>query len=209
MGNITVETAMIRSTNTIPVKIIQDIGSSVVFNFLKDAFGFNALVEPYDIDLSPMALGGMRRGVSPLEIIGAYQIFANGGWFTKPYAYTRVDNAAGEVVLQVNTTPARVIDFETATIINKLLQRTVASPQGTGTCAFMGHMPVAGKTGTSQYDRDQWFIGVTPYFVSGVWLGFDTPQTITWEGSHYPPALIWRNIMEPLHRERNLEPKPF
>ena len=209
MGNITIETAIVRSTNTIPVKIIQDISPLRAFNFLRDNFGFSALAEPYDVSLAPMALGGMRMGVSPLEIVGAYQIFANGGWFTQPYAYTRVENAAGDVVLQVNTTPARVIDFETASIINMLLQRTVTSPVGTGNCAFMGHMPVAGKTGTSQNDRDHWFIGLTPYFISGVWLGFDNPQTITWEESHYPPALLWRNIIEPLHRERGLEPKPF
>ena len=209
MGNITIETAMIRSTNTVPVKLIQDINPSRAFNFLRDTLGFSALVEPYDINLAPMALGGMRRGVSPLELTGAYQIFANGGWFTKPYAYTRLENAAGDVVLQVNTTPTRVIDFETATIMNMLLQRTTASPLGTGTCAFMGHMPVAGKTGTTQRGIDQWFIGITPYFVSGVWLGFDIPQTITWEEPHYPPALLWRNIIEPLHRERGLAPKPF
>ena len=209
MGNITMETALIRSTNTIPVKLVQEIDPLVIFNSLSDTFKFSALVDPDDIDLSPMALGGLSIGVSPLEIIGAYQIFANGGWFTQPYAYTKVENAAGEVVLQINDTPVRVIDFETATIMNQLLQRTVTSPQGTATCAHMGHMPVAGKTGTSLEDNDQWFIGVTPYFVSGVWLGFDIPEPITWEELSYPPSMLWHNIMEPLHRERGLSPKPF
>jgi len=209
IGNITVGTAINRSTNTIPVKIIQEIGPLTAFNFLRDTLGFNALVEPCDIDLSPMALGGLSKGVSPLEITGAYQIFANGGYFTKPYAYTRVENAHGDIILQNDNGSTRVIDFETATIINKLLQDIVKSPYGTGTSAHMGHMPVAGKTGSSQGDRDQWFIGVTPYFVAGVWLGFDTPQSIIWEGFQYPPAVLWFNIMEPLHKDRGFLPKSF
>ena len=161
-----------------------------------------------DVDLFPMALGGLTNGVSPLEMAGAYQIFANGGYFTKPYSYTQVLDATGDLILEKDTTPRRVISEETSTIINKLMQRVTGGPYGTGTTARFQQVqgiPVAGKTGTTDDDRDQWFMGVTPYYVTAVWLGFDTPERITYYS--YPPPIIYRQLMEPLHQ--NLEPKDF
>ncbi|MBP1557264.1 MAG: hypothetical protein J6A76_05070, partial [Oscillospiraceae bacterium] len=154
-----------------------------------------------DIALSPMALGGLTNGVTPLEMAGAYQIFGNGGLFTAPHSYTKVLDSEGNVILENKAIPRRVLTQETAVIMNKLMQRVVSAAPGTGTNAkFPGSdMPIAGKTGTSDNDYNQWFIGVTPYYVGVCYLGYDEMETINYSGYYYPPPIIWRNIMAPIH----------
>lgn len=145
-----------------------------------------------------MALGALSVGVTPLEMAGAYQIFGNGGTFTPTHSYTKVLDSNGEVVLEKDLTPTRVISPETSTVMNRLLQQVTTAPQGTGTTAKFGAMPVAGKTGTSEYDYNQWFIGVTPYYVGACWMGYDTDATIRY--ASYPPPIVWKNVMGPIHQ---------
>ena len=92
--------------------------------------------------------------------------------------------------------------------MNRLLQRVTYGPYGTGTPAAFPNMTVAGKTGTSDDDYNQWFMGITPYYVCGVWMGYDTPETIRYGGGvAYAPPLLWKSIMQPLHE--GLENKQF
>lgn len=208
-GPITITEALQRSTNTIPVKLIQMLNPRTSFDFLRDSLGFKNLVESEskdgrvftDIALSPMALGGLTNGVTPLEMAGAYQIFGNGGLFTAPHSYTKVLDSEGNVILENKAVPRRVLTQETAVVMNKLMQRVVSAAPGTGTNAkFPGSdMPIAGKTGTSDNDYNQWFIGVTPYYVGVCYLGYDEMETINYSGYYYPPPIIWRNIMAPIH----------
>ena len=156
------------------------------FNFLKNKLGISTLVESRtengrvlsDINLAPMALGEMTDGVTPLAMAGAYQIFGNGGIYTEPYSYTRVETADGTVILEHTPISNRVISSESATVLNHLLQGVTTGTYGTGTTAKFSAMPVAGKTGTSDNDNNQWFIGVTPYYVGVCWLGYDIPEQI-------------------------------
>ncbi len=207
LGRVTVDEAIQRSTNTIPVKLVSMLTPEYSYNFLKYKLGMDNLVEETeignqtftDINLSGMALGGLTHGVTVLEMVGAYQIFANGGTYTEPYAYTRVEDSDGNIVLETDTTPVRVISTETATVMNELLQRVTGGPLGTGRAAALPNMTTAGKTGTSSDDHDQWFIGMTPYYVGAVWLGYDVQQTINYAA--YPPPIIWKNIMAPIHAD--------
>ena len=206
LGNITVNIAIQRSTNTIPVKLQQIITPQVSFNFLKNKLGISTLVESRtengrvlsDINLAPMALGEMTDGVTPLAMAGAYQIFGNGGIYTEPYSYTRVETADGTVILEHTPISNRVISSESATVLNHLLQGVTTGTYGTGTTAKFSAMPVAGKTGTSDNDNNQWFIGVTPYYVGVCWLGYDIPEQIRYYS--YAPPIIYKNIMGPIHQ---------
>ena len=206
LGNITVNIAIQRSTNTIPVKLQQIITPQVSFNFLKNKLGISTLVESRtengrvlsDINLAPMALGEMTDGVTPLSMAGAYQIFGNGGIYTEPYSYTRVETADGTVILEHTPISNRVISSESATVLNHLLQGVTTGTYGTGTTAKFSAMPVAGKTGTSDNDNNQWFIGVTPYYVGVCWLGYDIPEQIRYYS--YAPPIIYKNIMGPIHQ---------
>lgn len=213
LGDIGLPLAIMRSTNTIPVKLVQEMGPNVSFNFMRDRLHFSTLVESVningsvhsDINLSPMALGEMTNGVTPLEMAAAYQIFGNGGLYYKPYSFTKILDSEDNLIIETKTDPERAISAETAQIMNRLLQGVTTGAWGTGTTSKFGAMPIAGKTGTSNDDKNQWFIGVTPYYVGVCWLGYDTPATINYW--NYPPPIIWKNIMGPIHQ--NLPVKAF
>ena len=216
LGAMTIQYALQQSVNTIPVKLIQTIGPERSYNFLKNKLEFENLSES-DIALSPMALGGMTHGVTLEEITGAYQMFVSNGKYVKPYTYTKVTDHEGNIILEKETKQIRVISEQTATIMNKLLQTVVT--QGTGTTANLSSIgiPAGGKTGSSTgtklvngvltpVDNDNlWFIGFTPYYVTGVWMGYDDHSEILY--SAYPTPKLWKNIMLELHE--GLEPKQF
>lgn len=208
-GNMTIKEALQRSTNTIAVKLIQKLTPRVSFDFMRDSLCFKHLVESEsrngriftDIDLAPMALGGLTDGVTPLEMAAGFQIFGNGGLYNKPHSYTKVLDSDGNVILENKYVPARVISVDTASIMNKLLQQVTSSAPGTGTPAKFSALPIAGKTGTSDNDYNQWFIGVTPYYVGVCYLGYDIGETINYRGYYYPPPLIWKNVMSEAHKD--------
>ena len=172
---------------------------------MHDKLGMTSLVDRLvtswgvasDIDVFPMALGGLTTGVTPLEMAGAYQIYANGGYYTEPYAYTQVLDADGDVLLTRDTTPRRVISPETATIVNRLMQRVTTGPYGTGGAAPFNQAsyPVAGKTGTTDDDKDQWFMGITPYYVTACLLYTSRSAAIPIKASgpsrRSSPTLFW------------------
>ncbi len=224
-GFMTVTEAIQRSTNMIPVQLVQMLTPRACWNFLHDSLNIQSLAES-DIAYSPMALGSLTNGITPLDMAGAYQMYSNGGMRTQPYCYTRVLDNHGNVVLENRRAPQRVLDYDTATVMNKLLQRVTNAAPGTGTAANLGAMqiPVAGKTGTTDDDVDQWFVGVTPYYVGVCWVGYDDqfrrdeegnllydnygrkiPNTVRY--SQYPPPLLWKEVMSKVHE--GLEPKDF
>ncbi len=212
-GDMTVHEAVMRSANTIPVKLSQQLTPQLSFNFLRDELGFDDLVENEnrngryftDMDISPMALGSMTDGVTMVDMAAAFQMFGNGGLYIEPHSYTKVLDADGNVILENNYVPTRVISQDTATIMNKLLQQVVSGPLGTGAAAKMSGWELAGKTGTSNDNVDQLFMGVTPYYSVSVWMGYDTPEPINY--ALYPPTRLYKSMMEPIHQ--NLEPKTF
>ena len=200
LGNMPVEYALQRSVNTIPVQLSQKLTPRESFNFLTNKLGITSLVSSRkvgtnvlsDINISPMSLGGLTDGISPLELASAYQIFANGGYYNQPVTYLRVEDSEGNVILENNSEPERVISKETAVIMNKMLQRVCTGKYGTGRAAKL-HMPTGGKTGTTNDKKDIWFVGLTPYNVSALWYGYDTPQSLT--GINVSTPRLWKSIM--------------
>lgn len=200
LGNMPVEYALQRSVNTIPVQLSQTLTPRESFKFLTNKLGMTSLVESRkvgtnvlsDINISPMSLGGLTDGVSPLELAAAYQIFANGGYYNKPVTYVRVEDSEGNVLLENKSNPERVISEETAIIMNKMLQRVCTGKYGTGLAAKL-NMETAGKTGTTNDKKDIWFVGLTPYNVSAIWYGYDTPKSLT--GISVSTPRLWKNVM--------------
>lgn len=233
-GYMLVETAIQRSCNMIPVRLTEMLSPKTIWTFLHDTLGMTSLTEQ-DQAPSPMSLGALTNGVTLLEMAGAYQMYSNGGTYTPPYTYTKVLDSKGNVVLERDITPTRVISFDTATIVNKLMQRVVSARPGTGTPASLAAtnpgLPVAGKTGTTDDDVDQWFVGITPYYVGICWMGFDdqiqmsvdevtgkktpikdgagnpVPHSIRYSGLPYPPPILWKTVMTEVHA--GLEAKQF
>lgn len=212
-GPMTVTYAISMSVNTVAMKVAKIVTPESIFEFLHDDLHMTSLLDSdgagnSDINLAPMSLGALTYGVTPLEMAGAYQMFVNGGYYIPPHGYTRVTDSSGRTVLEADATPRRVLSEDTSVIMNKLLQQVTSV--GTGTQAKISNMPTGGKTGTTDKDVDQWFVGFTPYYVCQVWLGYDQPKTydsngnyvtnsVSYSGYSYPPPILFHDLMEPIH----------
>jgi len=204
-GTITVDYAIRKSANTIPVILLQQLGVNKSYNFLTKKLGLKHLTSA-DKNLASLALGGCNYGMTTTESAAAYAIFGNQGIYHKPTTYYKVVNIEGEEILKYNSKGKRAISAETATIMNHLLQGVVYGSEGTGgyISGFDYTMKAYAKTGTSSESKDLWMVAGTPYYVGSVWYGFDKQQTIN---STSAAAVIWKDIMRELHS--GLEPKQF
>ena len=204
-GYITVDYALRKSANTIPVRLLQEVGIDNSYDFLTKKLGFKYL-KPEDKNLASLALGGCVYGVTTTESAAAYAIYGNGGVYHKPSTYYKIERVGGEVVIDYDETGEQVISPATATIMNHLLQGVVSGSEGTGAGIRWYHnsMKAYAKTGTSSESKDLWMVAGTPYYVGSVWYGFDRQQEIH---STSAAATVWKAVMTQVHKD--LEKKTF
>ena len=169
--------AIRQSINTVAVRCLQTLTVEESIAFLGDTLGMNLTFEKQMIEQAGgeeiwgnLALGYLYHGLSPVDMAGYYQIFAAGGVYTPPHAILDIRDSSGAVLFESRAEPRQVIGTDTACIMNHLLQ-LVTAPGGTGAEARLDGVPVAGKTGTSSYNQDNWFVGVTPDYSCAVWHG--------------------------------------
>ena len=124
-----------------------------------------------DENLAAIGLGAMTHGISPLRMTAAYSAIANDGVYNEPITFTKVEDSNGEILLDHPQKKDVVVSPQVAYILKNILQ-TVAK-DGTVGLAKLGAMDIAGKTGTTEDTADVWFIGFTPYYCTGVWIGND------------------------------------
>ncbi|MGN0505315.1 MAG: transglycosylase domain-containing protein [Lachnospiraceae bacterium] len=214
LGLSTIRKAISYSMNVVAVKTIEEVTPQVSFDYLKK-LGFTTLVDYMvgsdgaiysDINL-PLALGGLTKGVSNIEMTAAFASIANGGVYNTPYYYTKVLDHDGNVILSHETTSRQVMKTSTAYLLTSAMQDTVTAGLGTTTKpAFKNYkMPVAGKTGTTTNSVDIWFCGYTPYYTASIWTGFDNNYGVV-NSQHQN---IWREVMEGLHAAKQLPYKEF
>jgi penicillin-binding protein 1A len=175
----TLRAATVHSTNTVYARLIMDIGPQRVVDLASD-MGFAAEMEP-DPALS---LGGLRYGVSPLEMARAYTIIARDGLDRQPRAITQITTVGGaaygesEVLYRLNVEDnalsPRIYSEETGREIRSILREAVT--RGTGTRANIEGVQVSGKTGTTQNYHDAWFVGWAEGVTTAVWMGFPEAQ---------------------------------
>lgn len=203
-GKVSVRYAIQQSINTVAVQCLDDLTLATSYDYMKNKFNFSKLV-PDDIAYSPLAVGGLTNGVSVLELTAAYSAIANDGMYIKPYTYTKVCDMDGNVLLEhKKETNAALSEKAAHTTMSTL--RTVVT-HGTGGGAWLSSgTQTAGKTGTTDDDKDRWFVGISPYYTAAVWVGYDTPKTITGYGAN-PALTLWRAVMEPVHNK--LDKKSF
>lgn len=203
-GNVTVAKALERSINTIPCKLVKQMGVEATYRHLKDKFGLE-LDGDADKNLSSLGLGGTNSGITVTESAAAFAVFGNLGHYYEPTTFTKMTDQHGTVILSEKD--GRVsMDESTACIMNHLLQNVVYGSQGTGSVAkgFSDTMVCYAKTGTSTNANDCWFVGGTPYYVAACWFGYDTPAAVS------PSSLaknMWTNVMRTVHAK--LEPREF
>ncbi len=204
-GNMTVAYGVQWSINTISARTLQKLGYARSFEFMQNNLGFH--LDPNDIDLAPLAMGGLTYGVTTMEMAAAYGAFANRGIYVTPHLITRIESNDHTETVVDNTVPASwpAMKETTAYLMNKLLRSVVTGGTG-GSAAFDG-MTIAGKTGTTTDNCDRYFAGYTPYYSAAVWVGYkDRPEKIN-AGSKNPAALAWKMVMQKLHE--GLENKSF
>ncbi len=143
------------------------------------------------------ALGGMTRGVSPLEMNAAFNVLANNGTYTKPITFTSIYDRHDNLIFENIPEQHQVVRPQVAYIITDMLRGVVTSSRGTGGKANIGNIPVAGKTGTTDDRKDAWFIGYTPYYSASVWIGSDQPVSL--DSGSSAAAALWGKIMKRVH----------
>ncbi|MBQ5832882.1 MAG: penicillin-binding protein, partial [Selenomonadales bacterium] len=195
-GTVTLRQALTNSLNIPAVKLVQQLSPEKVLRYAQD-MGITSLVfsgAVNDCNLSAASLGGLTRGVTPLELASAYGVFATGGVLTKSTPIIKVVNRDGKV-LEENLTPYSkdVVNPASAYIVTDMMKDVVT--HGTGARANIGR-PAAGKTGTTDNNRDAWFVGFTPDLVASVWVGMDSSGYLAGVTGGTLPASIWRDFMK-------------
>lgn len=187
--------ALERSYNTIPALLVKTYGRGNVFKFATEQLGLS-LNKGYDVDYAPLAVGALGYGITVKDLVNAYMVYGNGGYFNDAHIISRIETTDGKVIFNAEEGYHQVIDEETSYVMNKLLQVVVQS--GTGTAAQMymngNQIPIAGKTGTTSDWYDLMFVGLNPDFVSGVWIGYKENKEIK---NHWSivSARVWKNII--------------
>ncbi len=192
-GHMTLRTAVEQSVNVCAVKTYQQMGPEFPVSQLKK-MGVTTIVEDgatNDLNPAALALGGMTKGISPLEMAAAYGIFPNRGTYTEPVAYTKITNGDDEILFDKTPETEEVLDEGVAFIMTSILRSVVTN--GLGKTAAIGSQPAAGKTGTTTDNYDAWFVGFTPQYTAAVWIGNDVNIELS-EGSA-SAARLWSNIM--------------
>ena len=192
-GMITVKYALEESYNAAAVQLFKIVTPTYGLNFMSHKLGFTTLVKG-DYNLAA-GIGGLTKGVTVKEMTAGYQIFGNGGKYYKPYTYYYITDHDGNVIPGMDNRQeisVQAISSSTATIMNKLLNNVMVN--GTGVHANISGWQTYGKTGTTDSNKDSWFIGGTPYAVAGVWTGYSTPRkTEEYQASF--AKKIWKTIM--------------
>ncbi len=212
-GPTTIRKAIQDSVNVVAVKCLTEITPQLAYEYIRN-FGFTTVIEREvqengDVwsDLyQSMALGGLTRGVTNLELCASYATIANSGKSIKPTFYTKITDSDGNVIIDKTTASTTVTREATAWLLTNAMQDVVK--YGTATSVQLSNMPVAGKTGTTEYYDNLWFSGFTPYYTCTVWSGYDNneklPDEYMYRNYH---KILWKSIMSRIHED--LEYKEF
>lgn len=157
-----------------------------------------------DENLASLALGGMTKGVSPLDMTAAYSAIANDGVYNEPIIYTKVLDKDGNIVLEKEAKQRRVVSPQIAYVMKDILRSTAY--EHTGKNAIIKGQASAGKTGTTDYNADFWFVGFTNYYTAATWMGNDSPK-ITITQNSWLAAKLWGHIMTKIHQDKESKPQ--
>ena len=203
-GPVNVRYAVQQSINTVAVQCLQKLTVDKSYEYMTKNFKFSSLKES-DKGLSPLALGGLTEGVSVMEMTAAYSSFTNNGVYTKPHTITKILDSEDNVIYEYVPETSTALSKEAAATTVSVLKSVVAG--GTGSAAALPNgIPSGGKTGTTDDNKDRWFMHISPYYTTGVWVGYDNPKVISgyWQN---PAITLFNAAMKPVYS--NLEYKDF
>ncbi|MBQ9697250.1 MAG: penicillin-binding protein, partial [Acidaminococcaceae bacterium] len=192
-GTVTLRTALSRSFNIPAIRVALKVGTGKVMQMAK-ACGITSLVEegPYTDNNPAMALGGLTKGVSPLEMANAYGTIANNGVYNEPVSIVKILDRNGKTIFEHKPSPKQVVSAKAAYQTTDMLKDVLIS--GTAGGSGLGR-PAAGKTGTTDYSKDAWFVGYTPNLSCAVWVGDDRNRSMGAMYGSGAPLSIWHDFM--------------
>ena len=193
-GSVSIKTAVEKSINTVAWSKFNELGAETAMQYLLEMEFADIMPQDYT---GSSALGGFTRGASTLEMSGAYTALANGGVYRTPSCIVRVEDSYGNVVYEHAPEEKQVYEAAAADAMTEILKGVMTN--GTAKGQGVSGMPSAGKTGTTNENKDGWFAGYTPYYTTSIWVGYDSPRWLKGlTGSAYP-AEIWHNFMTEIH----------
>ncbi|MBE6891083.1 MAG: hypothetical protein E7481_03540 [Ruminococcaceae bacterium] len=202
-GILDAKNALYNSYNTPAVKVLQMIGVEESYNFAKNMMRLESLVKQ-DMDLAPLSVGSLTYGVTLQELTAAYTVYANQGSYSTPRCVTRIETFDGKVVLENDVDRAIVFTPQTSYIMTDILMKAVSNGSSSDV-ANLDPIATAGKSGTTSNFQDRWFIGYTPYYLAGIWWGYDIPQSN--ENTHH--VKMWHDVMQQIHAVKGITEGQF
>ncbi len=207
--------AIANSMNTVAAWVGNVVGVEEMYDFAANTLEISTLVNEGDVNdhgLSPLVLGGMTKGISAAELANAYTMYGGEstyGGFTSLHTYERVLDANGNIVMLADKTQSQAISPQTGYIMNRLLSNVLRIQGGTANGMALETTDSVGKTGTTSDNKDRWFVGLTPNYVTACWWGYDSNDVLKLPAgtTTNPPTIAWKMLMDTI--QADMEPKEF
>ena len=213
LGYQSIRDGIVYSLNIVAVRCLMETVKPERGYQYAESLGITSLVKD-DVNAA-LALGGLTRGVSNLELTQAYGVIANSGKMQKAKFFSKIVDQNGKILIDTTEDePTQVMKESTAYLLTDAMRESMESKRAfasdvrvgsTSTRAHFDGMSLAGKSGTTSNNRDIWFVGFSPYYLAGVWGGCDENQVLKDAGSgEYNGGTgfhkdIWRKIMSKIH----------
>ena len=194
-GDVTARYAVERSLNPAAWKLYSELTPEVGLQYLKNMHFTE--IRPADY-VEATALGGFTRGVSALEMAAAYATLENDGKYRVPTCVKKIVDSAENIVYVSEQEETEIYGETAARMMTDVLQS--AMKNGTGASALLAEVPCAGKTGTTNDNKDGWFVGYTRYYTTSIWVGYDLPREVEDLTGGTFPAAIWKDYMTNIHQ---------
>ena len=196
LGSVTLRYAVENSINTVAWNLLEEMTPVTGISYLKE-MNF-AKLSPED-ERPAASLGGFTNGVSPVEMAAAYATIENDGKYREPTCIVEIQDADGNAIYQKIVDEKQVYKTNAARWMTNILEGVLT--QGTAKGMALSETASAAKTGTTNSNKDGWFVGYTKYYTTSVWVGYDIPAELPGlTGASYPGE-IWYDYMENLHKE--------
>lgn len=196
LGSVTLRYAVENSINTVAWNLLEEMTPATGISYLKE-MNF-AKLSPED-ERPAASLGGFTNGVSPVEMAAAYATIENDGKYREPTCIVEIQDADGNAIYQKIEDEKQVYKTNAARWMTNILEGVLT--QGTAKGLALSETASAAKTGTTNSNKDGWFVGYTKYYTTSVWVGYDIPAELPGlTGASYPGE-IWYDYMENLHKE--------
>mgnify|MGYP002621291730 CR=1 FL=1 len=202
-GNVSIQFAVEHSLNTVAWQLFEELTPEVGLQYLLD-MSFSRIVKS-DYYLSA-SLGGLTYGCSAVEMASAYATIGNDGKWREPTCIVDIQDAEGEVIVGDEIEEKYIYKHDSADEMLDILQGVFKSGTASGH-SLANDMPCAGKTGTTTDKKDGWFCGLTPYYTTAIWIGYDQPKEVSDLYGNTYPLRTWEQFMNAIHK--NLKAKDF